>query len=409
MSFFQLALIAAVALLGPLLALPRKWHLPVVLGQLLAGIVIGRTGLGLVDSSDPTFSFVADVGFALIMFVAGTHVPVRDKAIRPALGSGALRAGIAAVLAAVVGVVIAFAFGTGHAPLYVVLLASSSAALVLPIVDSLRLTGPKVLTTTAQVAIADIACIVALPLAVDPPNAGRAAVGAAVVAACALVLFFVLRWLENSGNRGRLHDISEDRKFALELRIQLALLFALSGLAVLGHVSIMLAGFSFGLVVSAVGEPRRLAHQLFAVSDGFLGPVFFVWLGASLDLRTLAGSPRMILLGICLGFGTLLVHGSLRALGQPLPLAVLASSQLGVPVAAATIGSQLHLLEPGEAAAMILGALISIGASTIAGSRAARSFSEAAPDPAGEGSAGEGSASKGPAGKPSEGGPAITA
>ncbi|GAA5198788.1 cation:proton antiporter [Arthrobacter gyeryongensis] len=413
MSFFQLALIAAVALLGPLLALPRKWHLPVVLGQLLAGIVIGRTGLGLVDSTDPTFTFVADVGFALIMFVAGTHVPVRDKAIRPALGSGALRAGVAAVLAAVVGVVIAFAFGTGHAPLYIVLLASSSAALVLPIVDSLRLTGPKVLTTTAQVAIADIACIVALPLAVDPPNAGRAAVGAAVVAACALVLFFVLRWLENSGNRGRLHDISEDRKFALELRIQLALLFALSGLAVLGHVSIMLAGFSFGLVVSAVGEPRRLAHQLFAVSDGFLGPVFFVWLGASLDLRTLAGSPRMILLGICLGFGTLLVHGSIRALGQPLPLAVLASSQLGVPVAAATIGSQLHLLEPGEAAAMILGALISIGASTIAGSRAARSFSQAPPDPAGEpkseGPVGKGQAGKGPAGKPSEGGPAITA
>lgn len=385
MSFFQLSLIAAVALLGPLLALPRKWHLPVVLGQLLAGIVIGRTGLGLVDSSDPTFTFVADVGFALIMFVAGTHVPVRDKAIRPALGSGALRAGTAAVLAAVVGVVIAFAFGTGHAPLYIVLLASSSAALVLPIVDSLRLAGPKVLTTTAQVAIADIACIVALPLAVDPPNAGRAAVGAAVVAACALALFFVLRWLENSGNRGRLHDISEDRKFALELRIQLALLFALSGLAVLGHVSIMLAGFSFGLVVSAVGEPRGLAHQLFAVSDGFLGPVFFVWLGASLDLRTLAGSPRMILLGICLGFGTLLVHGCIRALGQPLPLAILAASQLGVPVAAATIGSQLHLLEPGEAAAMILGALISIGASTIAGSRAARKYSEGAPEPDGAG------------------------
>ncbi|MBT8159985.1 MULTISPECIES: cation:proton antiporter [Arthrobacter] len=385
MSFFQLSLIAAVALLGPLLALPRKWHLPVVLGQLLAGIVIGRTGFALVNSSDPTFTFMADVGFALIMFVAGTHVPVRDKAIRPALGSGALRAGVAAVLAVAVGIAIAFAFGTGHAPLYIVLLASSSAALVLPIVDSLRLGGPKVLTTTAQVAIADIACIVALPLAVDPPNALRAAAGAAVVALCAAVLFFVLRWLETSGTRGRVHDVSEDRKFALELRVQLALLFALGGLAVSGHVSIMLAGFSFGLVVSAVGEPRRLAHQLFAVSDGFLGPVFFVWLGASLDLRTLAGSPRMILLGICLGFGTLLVHGALRALGQPLPLAILAASQLGVPVAAATIGTQLHLLEPGEAAAMILGALISIGASTLAGSRAARTFSDAKPDETGKG------------------------
>jgi Kef-type K+ transport system membrane component KefB len=393
-SFFQLSLIAAVALLGPLLALPRKWHLPVVLGQLLAGIAIGHTGLGLVDSADPTFTFVADVGFALIMFVAGTHVPVRDEAIRPALGAGALRAGVAAVLAAVVGTVIAFAFGTGHAPLYIVLLASSSAALVLPIIDSLRLRGPKVLTTTAQVAVADIACIVALPLAVDPANAPRAAVGATAVAACAAVLFFVLRWLERSGTRGRVHDLSEDRKFALELRIQLVLLFALSGLAVAGHVSIMLAGFSFGLVVAAVGEPRRLAHQLFAVSDGFVGPVFFVWLGASLDLRTLAVSPKMLLLGACLGLGTLLVHGSLRLLGQPLPLAILAASQLGVPVAAAAIGSQLHLLEPGEAAAMILGALITVGASTAAGSRAARRFTQA---------------TSAAAGNPSGGGPTLAA
>ena len=382
MSFFQLSLIAAVALLGPLLAFPRKWNLPTVLGQLLAGIAIGRTGLGLVDSADPTFTFVADVGFALIMFVAGTHVPVRDRAIRPALGGGALRAAIAAALAAAAGTVIAFAFGTRHAPLYIVLLASSSAALVLPIVDSLRLAGPKVLTTTAQVAVADIACIVALPLAVDPPNAPRAAIGATAVAACSVVLFFVLRWLEDSGTRKRVHDVSEDRKFALELRIQLALLFALSGLAVAGHVSVMLAGFSFGLVVAAVGEPRRLAHQLFAVSDGFLGPVFFVWLGASLDLRALAGTPAMVLLGVCLGAGTLLVHGSLRLLGQPLPLAVLSASQLGVPVAAATIGSQLDLLEPGEASALILGALITIGASAAAGSRAARTFARNAEAPA---------------------------
>lgn len=383
MSFFQLSLIAAVALLGPLLAFPRKWHLPMVLGQLLAGIAIGRTGLGLVDSSDPTFTFVADVGFALIMFVAGTHVPVRDRAIRPALAGGALRAAIAAALAAGVGTAIAYAFGTGHAPLYIVLLASSSAALVLPIVDSLRLAGPKVLTTTAQVAVADIACIVALPLAVDPPNAARAAVGAAAVAACSVALFFVLRWLELSGARGRVHDVSEDRKFALELRIQLALLFALSGLAVAGHVSVMLAGFSFGLVVAAVGEPRRLAHQLFAVSDGFLGPVFFVWLGASLDLRALAGTPGMVLLGLCLGAGTLLVHGSLRLLGQPLPLAVLSASQLGIPVAAAAIGTQLNLLEPGEASALILGALITIGASAAAGSRAALTFARKAPATAG--------------------------
>jgi hypothetical protein len=59
-----------------------------------------------------------------------------------------------------------------------------------------------------------------------------------------------------------------------------------------------------------------------------------------------------------------------------------------VPVAAATIGSKLHLLEPGEATAMILGALITIGASAAAGSRAARRFTQPAPAPAGNPSGG---------------------
>lgn len=371
MTFLALSLIAVVALAGPALALPVKWHFPVVLGELLAGIVIGRTGFALVDSADPTFTLLADIGFALMMFVAGTHVPVRDAKIRSALGNGSLRAGVAALLAAAVGTGISLIFATGHAPLYVVLLASSSAALVLPIVDSLRLGGPQVLSMTAQVAIADIACIMALPLAVDPPNAGRAALGTLAVAACAAALFSILRRLEASGIRGRLHRLSEARKFAMELRIQLAVLFALAGLAVFSHVPVMLAGFSFGLVVAAVGEPRRLAHQLFAVSDGFLGPLFFVWLGASLNLQDLLSHPEMILLGLCLGAGTLLVHAALRFLGLPLPLGVLSAAQLGVPVAAASIGTQLGLLLPGESAALLLGALVTIAASAAAGRRAA--------------------------------------
>lgn len=379
MTFLSLALVTVVALTGPLLALPVSWRLPVVLGELLAGMVIGRSGFALVSAEDPTFALLADIGFALIMFVAGTHVPVRDLNIPAALRKGSIRAGAAAILAAAFGIMISLVFTTGHAPLYVVLLASSSAAVVLPIVDTLRLGGAEVLSMTAQVAMADIACIVALPLAIDPPNAGRAALGTLAVAACAGALFFVLKPLEVSGLRGRLHRLSENRKFALELRIQLAILFAMAGLAIFSHVSIMLAGFAFGLVVAAVGEPRRLAHQLFAVSDGFLGPLFFVWLGSSLNLLDLASHPEMIMLGLSLGAGALLVHSSLRLLGLPLPLGVLSAAQLGVPVAAAGIGTRMDLLLPGEAAALILGALVCIAATALAGSRAAKLFVQPPP------------------------------
>ena len=374
MTFLSLALIAVIALAGPLLALPARWHLPVMLGELLAGIAIGRSGLALVDPADPTFTLLANIGFALMMFVAGTHVPVRDPNIRGALGKGSRRAMVAAAAAVVVGTGIGLLFGTGHAPLYVVLLASSSAALVLPIVDSLRLGGPDVVAMTAQVAIADTACIVALPLLVDPPHAVQAALGVLVVTGCAVVLFVGLRWLERQGIRRRVHRLSESRKFALELRIQLAVLFTLAGVATWSNVSVMMAGFSFGLVMAAVGEPRRLARQLFALSDGFLGPLFFVWLGASLTLKDLAGHPDMMALGLLLGAGALLAHADLAFLGLPLSLGVLSAAQLGVPVAAASIGTQLQVLLPGEAAALLVGALVTIAASAVAGSRAARTF-----------------------------------
>ena len=372
MDFTTLAVISLVALGGPLLATPRGWHVPVVLGELAAGVVLGKTGFDQLHASNQTFTFLADIGFALIMFVAGSHVPVRDQRLRAALRPGVLRALLVGAVSAAGGAAVSAAFGTGHAAMYAVLLASSSAALVLPIVDSLGLGGPHVLQLLPQVALADAACIVALPLAIDPKHAGRAGLGALAVIATATVLFFALRELERRGVRRRVHRLSERRGFAVELRVNLVILFALAAIATRTHVSIMLAGFSFGLAVAGIGEPRRLARQLFALTEGFFGPLFFVWLGASLDLRALGHHPSYIALGVILGLGAVAIHAVAALTGQPLPLTALAAAQLGVPVAAATVGSQLHLLKAGEAAALILGALLTIGVAALAGSLAVR-------------------------------------
>ena len=372
MSFTTLAVIGLAGLVGPLLAWPKRWHLPVLLGELLAGIILGPSVFGALHPAEPGFTFLAALGFALVMFVAGSHVPVRDVSLRAALGVGTLRAVVVGVVAVALGVAISAMFGTGHPALYAVLIASSSAALVLPIVGSLGLSGPPVLQTLAQVAVADTACIVALPLAIDPAHAGRAALGALAVIGVAAVLFVVLGQAERSGLRKRLHHVSGERKFALELRISLVLLFALAAVAVRTDVSIMLAGFAFGLVVAGIGEPRRLARQLFAVAEGFLGPLFFVWLGATINLRDLGQHPTYIVLGMVLGLGAVAAHTLPAALGQPLALGSLASAQLGVPVAAATIGSQQHLLHPGEAAALLLGALTTIAFATLGGAAASR-------------------------------------
>lgn len=372
MSFGLLALICLAGIAGPLLAVSRRWGLPVVVGELTAGIALGPMGAGLLDAGEPTFAFMATIGFALVMFVTGSHVPVADQRLRRALPVGALRATVVGVASVPVAFVLAAVFGTDHVALYAVLLASSSAALILPIIDAVHLSGDAVLELLPQVAIADTVCIVAVPLAIEPAHAGRAAVGAVVVVASAGVLFLALRTAERRGWRVRLHRLSDRRKFALELRISLTVLFGLAAVAQASRVSVMLAGFACGLAVAGVGEPRRLARQLFAVTEGFFGPMFFIWLGASLDLLALARRPALIGLGLALGAGAVATHLVPRAFGQPVAIGGMAAAQLGVPVAAAALGTQAHLLADGEPAALLLGALVTVGVVAVAAGRAAR-------------------------------------
>ena len=371
-GFDTLALLAIIGMAGPLLASLPRFQVPVIIGELVAGLVVGSTGFGIVDHTDATFTLLANIGFALVMFVVGTHVPVRDKTLRAAIPKALLRVVTVGAAAAVLGVVLARVFGSSHAALYAVLMVSSSAALALPVIDSLRLSGPPVLSVTTQIAIADATSIVLLPLVINPTQAPRAALGALAVAAGAVVLYFVLRTSNRRGWRRRIHRYSHKRRLALELRLSLISLFTLCALAVTTRVSIMLAGFALGLVISAAGEPRRLARQLFGITEGFFGPLFFVWLGASLQVRELGEHPWLILLGVGLGVGAIVAHCVGRLFGQPLTLAVLSAAQLGVPVAAATLGTEQHLLAAGEPSALMLGALITVATTSVAGMLMAR-------------------------------------
>lgn len=366
MSFGLLALVVAVGLLGPLLAARTSWHVPVALGELAGGLAIGVSGLRLVDPAASDFHLLANIGFGLTMVVVGSHIPVRDGGTRAALARGGLGAVLTGVAAAILGVVIATAFQTGHAAVYAVLLASSSAALVLPMLESVGPVTRPVTQLVAQIAIADIACIVALPLVLQPAAAGEAALVTLAIAMLAAILALVIIRLDRSGLRHRMHAYSERRRFALELRFSLLALFALAAVAQYARLSIMMAGFALGLVLATAGEPRRLAGQLFGMTDGFFGPLFIVWLGASLDLRALAGHPEMILLGVALGLGAAAAHLAARLAGLPWGQSLASAGQLGVPVAAVALGIQAHVFQPGEDGAIILSALVTVVASALA-------------------------------------------
>jgi Kef-type K+ transport system membrane component KefB len=378
-TLLGLAGIIAVSLIGPLLAVPRRYGAPIVVGELAIGVVLGTTGLRLIHPGDPILSFLAQAGFGLVMLVAGSHVPVGNRALRKAVGRGLTLAIGTGIIAVPVAAALSSMAHTHHTALYAVLLSSSSSAVIMPIIEGDGLKGNHVLTLMAQAAIADTACIIALPLAADPSKAGRAAVGAVIVLAVAGLAYLVLRELADRDLITKLQKVSVRNNFGLEMRVSLAALFALAGLAVNVHVSVMLAGFAFGLVLSAIGTPRRLASQLFAVTEGFLGPIFFIWLGASIDLRALADHPRLIVLALGLAVATTAIHALARLLGQPLPLAVLASAQLGVPIAAVALGANSGLLQPGEGGAILGAAVLTLLVAAVGGAYARRPTAAATP------------------------------
>lgn len=87
----------------------------------------------------------------------------------------------------------------------------------------------------------------------------------------------------------------------------------------------------------------------------------------------------MLLLGLALGASAALVHGLMALTRQPWPVAVTTSAQLGVPVAAATLGRTQGVLAPGEDAALLLGALVTIAITATLSGRVAAIARDAAP------------------------------
>jgi Kef-type K+ transport system membrane component KefB len=365
MSFGILALIVLAGLAGPLLASGRRLVVPVVVGELAAGVVIGTTGTGTIDPTEPTIAFMAAVGFAMLMFGAGLHVPVRQPGIAGGLRRGLAAAIVTGALAVPAGLAISIATGRHHTAVYALLLASGSAAILLPALQERHLLDdPDALTVAAQVGIADVAAIVALPLVMQPSKAAHAALGGLAVAATAVGVLVIARVLRGTSFVHRLRRASKKRAWALDLRLSLLVLFALSWLAVRTGTSVLIAGFAVGLLVAVVGGPKRLSRQVTGIASGFFVPLFFVVLGARLDLRALVHHPTTVEITVLLVALMVAIHvAGARLTGQPLGAGLAATAQLGLPAGVATLGLQLHVLDSGEAAAILLAALVTVGIS----------------------------------------------
>lgn len=363
--FTSLALVVLAGLLGPLLGASRRLRVPVLVGELIGGAVLGRTGLRLIDPGIQPFVAFALIGFAMLMLDSGTEIDVQA----PPLRAGAVRGAVAfaVVLAASLpaGLAIGRLVGSSHPILFTVLLAGSSAAVAFPTIQEEGLDGPGIPFVIAWITVADVLTAILLPLTLI--GVGRiplALAGDVLIVLVAAATVVAGRRIFRTTWANEARQESKQRGWALRLRLSILLLLVLAAISERTGASLLIAGFAAGIVLRQFREPRRrLGLELTGLASGFFVPAFFVLLGANLDLRGMVQSPAAVGLAVAMLAGATIVHltGALVA-GQQTRLAagLLASAQLGLPAAAASLGLATHALSAQFAAAIVAGGVLTL-------------------------------------------------
>ncbi len=310
--------------------LMRRLRLPGILGFLLAGMLIGPSGLGLIRQEQ--VSSYAELGLVLLLFTVGLELspaPLARMGYRLLLAAAlqvvltALVAGLAVALPAPVG-------WLGTALVGVAVSLSSTAIMVNHFGERGEEDTPAAAITTVISLLQDISAIlllVFLPLLQRDPDAtwpeavGSAAVKLAALAGATLVARWAMPWLVERVFR---HGVQE-------LMTLFAIVVACVGawLAGLAGWSWALGSFVGGLLLSQTELRYQLRAEATPFRDVF-NALFFVSIGMLVDLavfRQRVGAIVVLVL-VTVFVKAFLAAGAVRVAGWPTRMALSAGLAL---------------------------------------------------------------------------------
>lgn len=381
-EFLPLLLLLFLAFLVPPLLSRFRW-LPVVVGEIVVGMIVGRSGFDIVRPH-ATLEFLAEIGLAILMFLSGLEI---DFTLISSRGPGRRRPGPLALagLSFVLTVVLAGAFssellarGLANDALMVgLILSTTSLGVVLPVLKERGLSaGPFGQTLLLAALLADFVTMLLITVYVTLKAKGVTLdillVGLLFVAA--LVVWRVGRAVLAKSPV----DLSFDEVLPVSsktrLHASIALLLAFVILAGLLGAEMILGAFLAGAVLSLLSGPRQrqLRESLDAIGFGFFIPVFFLMVGVRFDLPALLGSRRTWVLAPVLLLAAYLIK-VLPALlfrlryswKESLAGGILLSSRLSLIIAASGIGLRLGVIDEPTNAAFILIAAVTATASPV--------------------------------------------
>ena len=304
----SLLLITGLAAFVPLLLsrLPRL-HLPIVVGEILAGIIVGHSGLNLIESG-PALDFLAEFGFAYLMFLSGLEMefsllrPQPNAQRRRSLLANPLGLGLATLTVTMIaGLLVSQGLaqlGLIRSPLMMALIFSTtSLGIVVPVLKEHGLTGTRYgQTLLVSALVADF--ITLLLITVVAAASSRGLTLHPLLVLFLLAAFAATAWLsQRAAGLPGLHRVLEELSHAtaqIRVRGALALMVAFIALADWLGTEVILGSFLAGAIIALLAERKgsSLHLKLDAIGFGFFIPIFFIMVGVRFELPALLSSTR---------------------------------------------------------------------------------------------------------------------
>ena len=298
--FKDLAIIIIFAKIFGIIA--RKCKAPQVVGEIVAGLIIGPSILGLVQQTDFLME-MAEVGVVLLMFSAGLETDLKEL----------VKTGPVALLIACAGVFIPLAFGTvlymgfyGMAPwgseefykaVFIgVIMTATSVSITVQSLKEMGKLREKVGTTILSAAIIDdVIGIIVLTFVVGfkspDSNPGKVVLSTVLFFVLALVLGGVLYKLFQKLDARYPHT----RRITI-ISLALCFFFAYAAEKFFGIADIT-GAYVAGIVLCSIKDSNYIEEKMEVSSYMIFGPIFFASIGLKTSIENVDGGILLFSLG----------------------------------------------------------------------------------------------------------------
>ncbi|WP_144490917.1 monovalent cation:proton antiporter family protein [Bacillus sp. WP8] len=375
-SVSSLVVVIIVAFFTPILLHRFKLTIPVVVAEIIMGLIIGKSGLQLVVEHDAWLDTLSMLGFIFLMFLSGLEIDFssfESKKKARELPNGlkepnTFKAATIIFLGVFcISFILSYAFVLAgfiqNAFLMTLIISTISLGVVVPTLKEVKLMQTNIGQIILLVAvIADLVTMILLAVFSSIYGDGTGNMWLLLLLFAAGILLYLFGRVFKTKS---IFQSMSKGTVQIGTRAIFTLIIVLVALSESLGAENILGAFLAGVLVSLLSPNKELVQQLDSFGYGFLIPIFFVMVGVDLNIWALFKDPTIMIM-IPLLFIALLISKLIPILylkkwydmNKVIGSGFLLTSTLSLVIAAATIGERLGVIDHKMSGALILVAVL---------------------------------------------------